>query len=740
MKKLNLAFPALATAGALLAPGLPAAAADDPLALEEVLVTAQRRTQSLLDVPISIVAMDQQVLEMRAIDEIEDIGRDIPNFTVNTFPADSTTIRLFIRGIGQNDAQITQDPSVALYLDGVYIGTSVAAGFEGVDVERIEVLRGPQGTLYGRNATGGAVNIITRRASVERVEFRQDLTAGNLDKYQSKSMVNLPLGETVAAKVNYNNSRRDGIVENLGPGEDFMNEDRNTLVADLRWLPGDDVTVDYRFEQAKLHDSEPFNQVLTDPALSTGIVAGVNVFNDDWSPDRLDKVTSERDIPSSDQDITAHGLWLHWDINDDLRFESISAYRDLNSFSPIDFLPTASTAETAPVPGAAPVLGRFYTDFEQWSQELQLLGSTEHWEYVTGLYYYRDEAFLDGTQGETLGVCCLPDTTSTENSSTAAFSQATWNPEWMEERWRFTLGGRYSYDERQSDRDNQSATSPAFVGSYDKDFTNFNPSAVVAYDIMDDMNAYAKVETGYKSGGTSQRSARPDLFAQGFDEEEIISYELGLKGEFWGGRGRYNSALFYMEIDGLQSSMQTDPVSPGGRDFLPVDHNEILGAEIDTTVLLAEGLTFSFSYGHLDTKLGERALTTDIGLTTGLSDDLPYAPDHNFFTALDYTRPLGAGTLGVNVNYGWQDEVGTSATEKGNFIVPSYGLVGAAVSWSDLSVGDLPGAFRLLLWGRNLLDEEWGLSGQTELQPLGADETEIFGEPRTYGLTVSYLY
>ena len=119
MKKLHLAFPALATAGTLLVPGLPAAAADDPLALEEVLVTAQRRTQSLLDVPISIVAMDQQVLEMRAIDEIEDIGRDIPNFTVNSFPADSTTIRLFIRGIGQNDAQITQDPSVALYLDAV---------------------------------------------------------------------------------------------------------------------------------------------------------------------------------------------------------------------------------------------------------------------------------------------------------------------------------------------------------------------------------------------------------------------------------------------------------------------------------------------------------------------------------------------------------------------------------------------------------------------------------------------
>jgi len=733
---LNTRKPALlasAVAAVLCAPWNPVRAAE-ALVLEEVLVTAQRRTQSLQDVPISVVAMDQQTLEMRGIDEIEDIGLDIPNFTVNTFPADSTTIRLFIRGIGQNDAQITQDPSVALYLDGVYIGTSVAAGFEGVDVQRIEVLRGPQGTLYGRNATGGAVNIVTRRASVERVEFRQDFTAGNLDKVQSKTMVNVPLGDTVAAKFNYNYTERDGIVENRGPGEDFMNEDRQTLVADLRWLASDDLTVDYRYENAELKDTEPFNQVLTDPALSTGIVAGIIVYNDDWSPNRLDKVTSERPILSSDQNIDAHSLWVNWQINDTLRLESISAYRELNSFAPSDFIPTATTLD-----GGAPVLGRFKTDFEQWSQELQLQGSTQHWEYVTGLYYYQDEAFQDNTGGVTLGEGGTVTTTDTENWSAAAYSQVTWNPAWMERRWRFTLGGRYSIDERKSDRNNQGAVVP-FMASYDDDFDNFNPSLVVAYDIDDDMNVYGKIETGYKSGGTSQRSARADLFEAGFDEEEIISYELGFKGEFWGGRGRYNSALFYMEIDGLQSSVQTDPISPGGRDFLPADDNEIRGLEIDMNLLLTDGLTFTFSYGYLDTQLGESELVTDLGLTEGLSDEFPYAPEHSVYGALDYSRTLGPGTLGVNLNYGWQDDVGTSGSDEGNFVVDSYGLLGAAVSLSELNVGNLPGIFRVLLWGRNLLDETWALSGQTELQPLGADETQIYGDPRTYGVTLSYLY
>lgn len=725
----------LATGIALVAtPGFrDPAAAERKLVLEEVLVTAQKRTESLQDVPISVVAMDQRTLELRAIDELKDISLDIPNFDINTFPSDSTTVRLFIRGIGQNDAQITQDPSVALYLDGVYIGTSVAAGFEGVDIERIEVLRGPQGTLYGRNATGGAVNIITRRASVDALEFRQDLAVGNLDKFQSKTMVNVPLGETLAAKLNYNVTERDGFVQNNGPGEDFSSEDRESLVLDLRWFASEEVTLDYRFETAEIKDAEPFNQLLNDPATSDGIISDLTTFHGGFDPDRLDEITSQRFIPAADQKIDAHTLWVHWDINDVLQLESITGYRDLDSFSPSDFLPTAT------VPQGAPVLGRFMTDFEQFSQELQLLGNTEHWEFVAGLYYYQDEAFQDNFDGVTLGQGGLVNTTDSENWSAAAFSQATWNPAWMGRRWRFTLGGRYSVDERKAERNNQSSQSP-FIGSYDENFSNFSPSAVVAYDLTEDVNVYGKIETGYKSGGTSVRSARAELFAEGFDEEEIVSYELGFKGGFWEGRGRYNAALFYMEIDGLQTSIQTDPISPGGRDFLPIDNNETLGVEVDTNVLLAEGLTFSFSYGYLDTELGQSTLIADVGLSAEVNESQPYAPEHSFYTAFDYLIPVDNGALNFNLNYGWQDEVSSNVLLDGNFIVDSYGLLGAAASWSEIRLGSLPGSLRLLLWGRNLLDEEYGSSGQTALEPFGADETQVFGEPRTYGLTLTYRY
>ncbi|MCB1841909.1 MAG: TonB-dependent receptor, partial [Halioglobus sp.] len=268
--------PVLLTAQIALALGTASAQAQNNLMLEEVIVTAQKRAESLQDVPISVATINQDMLQMRVIDDLKDIGASIPNLYINPFNNDPTAIRLFIRGIGQNDIQITQDPSVALYTDGVYVGTSFGAGFEGVDLERIEVLRGPQGTLYGRNATGGAVNIITRRASTEKVEFRQDLTFGNLAKFQSKTLLNVPLGDSVAAKVSYVNSERDGYVKNNGEGNDFGEEDRQSLVADLRWEASDSLTFDYRYEDAELNDTQRLEQVRS--RSDAGFLAGATTF------------------------------------------------------------------------------------------------------------------------------------------------------------------------------------------------------------------------------------------------------------------------------------------------------------------------------------------------------------------------------------------------------------------------------------------------------------------------------
>ncbi|GAB5451253.1 MAG: TonB-dependent receptor [Halioglobus sp.] len=721
---------------AALALGTASAQAQNNLMLEEVMVTAQKRTESLQDVPISVASLDQGMLQMRVIDDLKDIGASIPNLYINPFNNDPTAIRLFIRGIGQNDIQITQDPSVALYADGVYVGTSFGAGFEGVDLERIEVLRGPQGTLYGRNATGGAVNIITRRANTENVEFRQELNFGNLARFQSKTLLNVPLGDSVAAKLNYVQSEREGYVKNEGEGKDFGEEDRSSLVADLRWEATDSLTFDYRYEGAKIKDSQRLEQVR---ALTDGFLAPFTTFNDDVSMDRLDEVTPFRRIVANDQEIEAHTLWAEWALSDNMTLKSITGYRDLDSLTFGDALATATGDYTVIGRGVgAPNVGVFDTTFEQFSQEIQLLGNAGNWEYVAGLYYYEDESTQDASQAVSVGLAGLTDLTETENESVAVFAQTTWNPDFMQQRWQITLGARYSLDERKADRENLRATTP-FTGSYDEDFDNFNPSLTVAFDVNDDINVYGKIVSGYKSGGTSTRSANAELFAGGFEEEDILSYELGFKGDFWDRRARLNAAIFYMELDGLQTSIQTDPVNPGGRDFLPIDDNTIAGAEFDLTLLLAEGLTVTASYGYTDSELGEDALDSPVG-TVELIDVFAPSPENSYALSLNYLRPLSNGNLTFSTDYGWQDEVSTSVNAADNTIIDDYGLLGAAIGWSDIQVDNLPGSLQVMAWGRNLTDEEYGLVNTAAWSTFGAGDVQTFGDPRTWGITLTYQY
>jgi iron complex outermembrane receptor protein len=721
----------------------PAWAAEDNASpmLEEIVVTAQKRAQSLQDVPISLVAMGRDELEIKGIDSLTDIGPNIPNFYVSPFNVDPTAVRLFVRGIGQNDVQITQDPSVALYLDGVYIGTSFGAGFEGVDVERMEVLRGPQGTLYGRNATGGAVNIITQRANVSEWMMRQDFTVGDLGKFQSKTMVNVPIADRFALKLNYLHSDRDGNIDNKGAGHDFGEEERRSAVVDLRWESTENLTFDYRYEDARLKDTQRLDQVRKEGDCPTCLLslAPNTVFSSPPSRGRVDKIRSDRPINNNDQTVKAHTLAVDWSINSVLSMKSITAWRNVDGITYNDSLVTA-TGDYRPFGDVgAPAVAVFDTDFTQKSQELQLLGSTENWEFVPGRYYYEDEADQDATKSELIGVVGDTDLTSTENTSAAVFAQATWTPEWMSRRWHFTLGGRYSEDTRKAKRDNQAALSP-FTGSYDEDFSNFNPSLTIGFDLTDYSNIYAKAVSGYKSGGTSTRSANAVLFEKGFEEEDIVSYELGFKGEFWGRRGRLNAAIFNMDIDGLQTSVQTDPVSPGGRDFLPIDDNSISGFEADINLLLTEGLTLNVGYGYLDTELGSDTVTTPDGRTYELIDGMALAPENSYTLALDYQLPVANGVWGVNVNYGYQDEVDTSINVQENIAIDSYGLLGATISWSDVVFENTPGSFRMLLWGKNLTDEDYGIVRTISWSTFGATDVQTYGDPRTVGVTLSYSY
>ncbi|WP_082849791.1 TonB-dependent receptor [Halioglobus sp. HI00S01] len=714
-------------------------------ALEEVIVTAEKREQSLQDVPISIVALNSEALANQGIDELDDLSTNIPNLYVNNFNNDPVAVRLFIRGIGQNDVQLTQDPSVALYLDGVYIGTTFGAGFEGVDLERIEVLRGPQGTLYGRNATGGAVNLITRRANPEQFEFHQTFTAGNLDLFKSRTFINVPLGDRFAAKVGYIMTDRDGYVENTGVGEDFGTEDRESAVIDLHWDATDTLVFDYRYETAEIADAGRMEQSLIagqEQELPPG-VPDLSFFTTPGtvSDDRQDKVESLWQNGPTDLDINAHTLHVDLEWGDVFTLRSITAQRDMESSVQAIVLPDWRVNL---IPGGGSVSTMINDiEFEQFSQEFQLLGSWDNVELVTGLYYYDDEGTHDSSGSATLG---LPgpefDITFTDNTSMAVFAQATWSPEALDSRWHFTLGGRYSDDEREAFRRNTRsadfAESAPDGASYKRDFSNFNPSLTVAWDVSDDANVYAKVVSGYKSGGTSTRSANADLFRAGFDEEDVLSYELGLKADFFSHRLRFNGALFYMDIDGSQTSIQTGSTA-GERDFLPVDGNVIQGVEMELTAAISENLIGSFNYGYLDTSVGEDFVDSAAGVFY-LTDRYSYAPENSVSAALDYGRDLANGTVHARLGFSYQDETVSSVNELDLTDQDDRSIWDASLGWSGISLGSLAGEASVMLWGKNLTDEEYVIVSAASWGFVGSNYTGTFGDPRTYGVTLTWDY
>lgn len=714
-------------------------------ALEEVIVTAEKREQSIQDVPISIIALSQEALEMQQIDELDDLSANIPNLVVNNFNNDPVAVRMFIRGVGQNDLQLTQDPSVALYLDGVYIGTSFGAGFEGVDIERIEVLRGPQGTLYGRNATGGAINLITKRANTDAFEFHQTLQAGNLDLFKSRTFINVPLGEKFAAKLGYIITERDGYVDNTGIGEDFGTEERESAVLDLRYEATDALVFDYRYENAEINDTGRLEQAVRageEADLAPGVPdLSFLVTPGTVSTDRQDKVASLWGNGPTDVEIEAHTLNADWQVGDAITLRSISAWRDLDSFN-ITVVTPDWRANLTPSGGSVST-GSSQIDFEQFSQELQLLGSWENIELASGIYYYKDEGTHDSAATTSLGLAPPEfDITETENETLAIYAQATWTPDLMNGRWHFTAGARYSEDQREAfrlnTRSDEFAASAPDGANYDKDFSNFNPSLTVAFDLSDDSNVYAKVVSGYKSGGTSTRSANAELFRVGFEEEDVVSYELGFKGDFMNNRLRLNTAVFYMDIDGLQTSLQTGG-TPGERDFLPIDGNTIKGFEAEFTAALSDAWQASFNYGYTDTELGESQVETPVA-TFFLTEDMSYVPKNSFTVALDYHRALDNGELHGRVGYAYKDEAETSVNVTDNITLDDYALVDASVSWGNVQLGSLPGKFKAVLWGKNLADEEYAIISTAAWGFVGANDVSTFADPRTYGLSLSYDY
>lgn len=747
-------------------------------AIEEVTVTAQKREENLQNTPIAMAALSAETLEKMGIADFSDVARASPSIHFTTYPS-SNMLTLYMRGQGINDPmQITADGSVGLYQDGFYVGRPLGAIFELADLERVEVLRGPQGTLYGRNTTGGAVNMIAKRPSGE-FGFRQSFTLGSRDLFRSLTTIDLPAWNELAAKVTILKSSQDGYVKNSGDSHDYGEAEQLSGRLDLRWNVGDAITADYFFETGTL-DSTP--QYLQNAQVArSGRVAGYT------KADSARRSTyRDIDLPESTSRFENHGLTLTWDISDAFTVKSLTGYRDLKVDGYQDYAEALGTA--------AGTNANFVYDAIQshtFSQEFQFIGNAldDRIRYVSGLYYYHDSAShyedfltgLDARPAYASTVDKLRDV-SAEAESLAAYGQVTWRPPILDDRFEATLGARYTRDKREAERKlltsigsgarfgGRTMTIPGSTErgvSNDQDFDRFNPSLTLNYNWSDDLSTYAKVATGYRAGGSSE-AAPVGSFDLTYGPEKIVSYEGGVKSYWLDRRVRFNGAAFVNKLDDMQMLIATSPSDSSVVQGFNAGKATIEGVELDLLVQPVDDLSLSLNYAYLHTKFDSvdaPARTIFDAATNPLSpyaagDDIkglfvvPNAPRHSVTAAVDYTLwKFASSDLSAHFDYRWQSHMYTSALggadvpDQVDVGVGAYGILNGKFTWAvDLPRGDRT---RLSVWGKNLTDQYYA----TQVIGLGGGPVDVAGssagrkaiaeawsEPPSYGVEVVYEY
>nr|WP_277346285.1 TonB-dependent receptor [Solimonas marina] len=475
---------------------LPAAAPSAP-ALAEIIVTAQKRAEPIQRTPISMMAFDAAALAQRGIDGVDKLQGQVPGLTVEPFPTSSSALRLFIRGVGVFDAQVTQDPAVGVYLDGVYIARSTGLALEVADLERVEVLKGPQGTLYGRNTTGGAINLITKKPDPGGFSIVTAGTVGQRDLLSAKSTINVPLRSDAAIKFGVLAKRQDGDVENDGPGGDFGDRDALGLRFDARWTPQDWLWLDYGFDSTYVKQYAPMTQAVLPPDSDKGaanLIKGYAQINTVYASQRLDHLATGAPLEPSRTRIDGHALSLTMPFGDAFQLKYIGAYRTLDDryysdlgggAGSLDFRldtnaydgPAATAAYGGPTPLAIPELRQ-----HQWSHELQISGDLfdRQLDYIVGGFVFSEHArdatpySHESSSGilpaqaallyqrfpqliDAVATLALPRVVTfnlrdyrADNRAAAAFGQLTWTPPWLDERLHLTLGYRYSHDRREA--------------------------------------------------------------------------------------------------------------------------------------------------------------------------------------------------------------------------------------------------------------------------------------------------
>jgi iron complex outermembrane recepter protein len=745
-----------------------------PAGAEEMFITARKRQENLQEAPLAVTGFSEQTLEDLGVSQTDDVTALAPNVYLTQTPGSAANIGVSIRGIGGAEPLLTRDTGVALYVDGAYIARTSGAVFDLVDLQRVEVLRGPQGTLYGRNATGGAVNFISRPPR-EEFGFEQTVGYGLYDAWQTRTTIDTGLmGESgLSATFTYLAKARDGYVNdrNASDRSDPGAYDTDAFRIALDWSALEDFTASYAFDYSDLEGQDAYFQLAeVNPTLAGAFLPPLPKVDDD---NRINTARMDFHDPSIHR-INGHNLTFDWDL-EVTNLKSITTYREWDNFEEGTELDgNVVNASTTMGPGIVQLFAATNDrEQHQFSQELQLYGPVgERVDYVTGFYYFKEkfeelnpQQFVIPIGGglvlpcPSVGPPCANTTLDYDGDaeSWAVFTDWRWTPPVLEDRLKFSVGARFSDDEKSF-----SQRSPVASGN-DEDWSHIDWQGTGSYQWTDAVMTYVRVATGYKSGGFNPRSG----VATPFDEETVVTYELGTKTELFDDRVILNGAVFLSDYDDLQIDQFLAGSAGAASTTVNAGKAHIWGIELEAFAQITDYLSGYVNYGWLDMEYDEFKIL-DLAANGGACAGAPplpntcfpdvsdearfgYRPDQTLAAGLAFeSDPLGSAGIvfGSRVDAIYADDLWWHVIDNspnGAPITPfnedikenGYTLFNASISLSEIPVGN-EARLKFTLWGRNLLDEEYKRSG-IDFGGLGFAGV-VYGEPRTYGATMTFSY
>lgn len=745
----NVLAAAIALSVVATAPTTVAQESQESLKVEEVVVTARRREESLQDVPIAVTAVSGDQLDIKGYMDLTELAQTVPSMTLEPSRATNTTLTAFIRGVGQQDPLAGFEQGVALYIDDVYLARPQGALLDIYDVERIEVLRGPQGTLYGRNAVGGAIKYVTRRLG-EEPELRARVAVGTFNQRDLVVTGSAPLGERFKIGATVASLNRDGFGDNRFTGAEQYDKDMLGFRLSAEFAPNDDMLLRVAYDKTQ-DDSSAVAGFRPYP----GLASGEPVLGDVRDTRAGASVNAATKGINGNNEVESEGLSasFSWHLNEQITLRSITAWREDYTESVIDF-------DSLPVNDFdAPVI----YDNEQFSQELQLLYTTDRINAVMGLYYLDAMASndFDVVLGQISGGVTAYTGGVVDTKAWSLFADVTWN---VSERMALSLGGRYTSDKREADifRGTYLGVGSPFFGNSaaiflqatsdyetDRTYTDFSPRINLSYQLSDDTTVYGGYSQGFKAGSFDPRGANFSTSAveRGFDPETLDSFEIGLKSQWWSGRAITNVAVFYSDYQDMQvpGSVGVDTDGDGTNDsFVGTVTNagkaEISGIEFEGAFVLSEDFTANVAMSLLDAKIKEWMFN---GVNVASARVVQNTPEEMFSIGLNYRLDVAGGDL--NLSSTWAYKGDTS-----QFEIPNPVLDQKAYDTLNLSAVWISGSdhWRVGLHGKNLTDEDiktsgycFGLSGGCP-SALGLEDnvTVFYAPPRTVTATVEYRF